>query len=182
MKRFEINNYLWSDNGYEPKAWAELHLTDDKLYIKLTACEKDPCARFAYGPDAHVYWDSCLECFLSFNGSKYYMNLEANSIGGYYSAYRTGMDNCRIVDVFSEDGKPKPTVTDDMWYVEITLDMAKVKELFCIEKVESLRGNFYKCGDETPLPHFGMWSVIRSDEPAFHKPEFFGDIDIAEIS
>ncbi len=181
MKRFEISHYLWANNGYEPKAWAELHLTDDKLFIKLTACEKEPYARFAYGPDALVYWDSCLECFLSFNGSPYYMNLEANSIGGYYSAYRTCIDNCRLIDVFAEGGKPKPTVLDDMWFVEMVLDLEKVKELFGITEITSLRGNFYKCGDETAFPHFGMWNLIESDEPCFHVSEFFGDIDLSEI-
>ncbi len=36
------------------------------------------------------------------------------------------------------------------------------------------RGNFYKCGDETPAPHWIAWSPV--DELNFHLPRCFGDL------
>ena len=41
---------------------------------------------------------------------------------------------------------------------------------------ESLRANFYKCGDGTSVPHFLSWSHIETETPDFHCPEFFGNM------
>ena len=43
---------------------------------------------------------------------------------------------------------------------------------------EVIKGNFYKCGDKTEIPHFGMWSPIDSEKPNFHQPQFFGEMEI----
>ena len=42
----------------------------------------------------------------------------------------------------------------------------------------SFRGNFYKCGDETAVPHYGMWIPVCADKPDFHRAEYFGDFVI----
>ena len=39
-----------------------------------------------------------------------------------------------------------------------------------------IRANFYKCGDDTAYPHYGMWRPFQSDKPDFHRPEEFGEI------
>jgi hypothetical protein len=36
------------------------------------------------------------------------------------------------------------------------------------------RVNFFKCGDDLPVPHFLSWNNIEAPEPDFHVPEFFG--------
>jgi hypothetical protein len=41
---------------------------------------------------------------------------------------------------------------------------------------EILMGNFYKCADETSVPHYLSWSHISTNQPDFHRPEFFGTI------
>ena len=41
---------------------------------------------------------------------------------------------------------------------------------------EKLLGNFYKCGDATLLPHYLSWSQIDTEQPDFHRPEFFGEL------
>ena len=38
------------------------------------------------------------------------------------------------------------------------------------------RGNFFKCGDDLPEPHFFTWNTIQSQNPDFHLPEFFGEL------
>ena len=42
----------------------------------------------------------------------------------------------------------------------------------------TLRGNFYKCGDECVSAHHGMWNVVEVDAPDFHRPEYFGTLVI----
>jgi hypothetical protein len=41
---------------------------------------------------------------------------------------------------------------------------------------ESIRANFYKCGDKTAHPHYLSWSPIETPKPDFHRPEFFGEL------
>ena len=43
---------------------------------------------------------------------------------------------------------------------------------------KTMRANFYKCGDRCSRPHFLSWSPIDCEEPNFHKPEFFGRVDL----
>ena len=42
----------------------------------------------------------------------------------------------------------------------------------------TFKGNFYKCGDETDYPHFGMWNPVGTEKPDFHRPEYFGELII----
>ena len=43
---------------------------------------------------------------------------------------------------------------------------------------QRVRANFYKCGDETPEPHFLSWNPIDTPKPDFHLPEFFGLLEL----
>jgi len=38
------------------------------------------------------------------------------------------------------------------------------------------KANFYKCGDETAVPHYGAWSPPLAPTPDFHRPDSFGSI------
>ena len=38
------------------------------------------------------------------------------------------------------------------------------------------KGNVYKCGDCLPVPHFISWNPIQTENPDFHRPDFFGQI------
>ena len=39
-----------------------------------------------------------------------------------------------------------------------------------------VHGNFYKCGDALPEPHFLTWSNIEAPAPNFHLPGLFGKL------
>jgi len=43
-------------------------------------------------------------------------------------------------------------------------------------KERQASANFYKCGDETSVPHFVTWNPVNSANPDFHKPDFFGKL------
>lgn len=65
-----------------------------------------------------------------------------------------------------------------------TLTLIIPKDVFVYHQLASLHGqagraNFYKCGDLLTDPHFTAWSNIRSPEPNFHLPEFFGAIQFS---
>ena len=37
--------------------------------------------------------------------------------------------------------------------------------------------NFYKCGDDTTKPHYLSWNPVKTENPDFHRPEFFGTLN-----
>lgn len=182
MKKFPISIYKWEKHNYCPPTWAELKLTEKTLYIKMTSLECNPLARYTHGPDANVYCDSCVEFFFSINGLQpAYLNLEMNSIGGYHCAYHRELGAKEYCSPFVEGGAPKATVIEGSWYVEATFDLDQVKKLFGICDITSFAANFYKCGDETEKPHYGMWNEVIWETPSFHRPEFFRNIPLEEI-
>lgn len=182
IPKAQISSYTWGTE-YTPKAYAQLAMINGRGFVlKMTAYETAPLARyFNYGDP--VYTDSCLEFFVSFNNkSPLYINFEMNSNGAFLSAIRTDRKNKTPIDkVVSE----LPIVTaekcDDCWSVEVEFSFSFIEELFGIctfGNGYSFKGNFYKCGDETEVPHFGSWSPITWEKPDFHRPEFFGDFII----
>ena len=41
-----------------------------------------------------------------------------------------------------------------------------------------LSTNFYKCADKSDHPHFVSWNPIDTAAPDFHRPEFFGIMEL----
>ena len=181
VPKAEISCYKW-ETGYEPEAYAQLIFIEGRGFaLRMTAYEENPKAIYTkYGED--VYKDSCLEFFASFNpDSPKYINFEMNANGAFLSAVRTDRHNKTPIDFLAPLPKVTPIKGDGFWGVEafFTLDfIGKTFGKFCFARGESFKGNFYKCGDETPKPHFGMWSPVELDHPDFHQPAFFGTLTI----
>lgn len=182
IPKAQINSYVWGKE-YTPEAYAQLAMINGKGFVlKMTAFEKDPLTRYSNYGDP-VYTDSCLEFFVSFNNrSPLYMNFEMNSAGAFLSAIRTDRKNKTPIDQVVTE---LPVVTsehkDGCWTVEVEFSFAFIEQLFgkcTFGNGYTFKGNFYKCGDETEIPHFGSWSPISLEKPDFHRPEFFGTLTI----
>lgn len=173
-----INTYKWSDNDYTPRAFGQLILVKEKGFsLKMTAFEKKPQAVYTkYGEP--VYEDSCLEFFVRFKkDSPFYMNFEMNSNGAFLASVRTDRKNKTHIHEFAPLPAVKADKFSDYWTVETFFSFEMIEALFgkCqFNKGDIFYGNFYKCGDKTEYPHFGMWSEIKKDKPDFHQPTFFG--------
>lgn len=174
-----INQYRWAE-GYEPVTNARVIFVEGVgLALRIECLEENPKTTYYnfYDP---VYKDSCVEMFVSFDG-EHYINLEMNS----YGASRTGFGGMRPnrgrIDKYIEPPKVKAGKIEGGWYVEAIFtieDMKKLYPNFEFKKGATFTGNFFKCGDETDIPHYGMWSVVESEEPNFHRPDFFGNFVI----
>ena len=59
---------------------------------------------------------------------------------------------------------------------EVRLDIPAA--VFGLETFDGLhaRGNFYKCGDGLPVPHYLSWAPVGTPRPDFHRPDFFEEI------
>jgi len=181
IPKAEIACYKWTE-GYAPKAFGQLVFVEGKGFaLKMTAYEKNPKAVYtAYGEP--VYEDSCLEFFVSFNNqSPLYMNFEMNANGAFLASVRVERKNKTNI----HEKVPLPVVKaekhDDFWTVETFFSLEMIETLFgkCdFRKGYVFRGNFYKCGDKTEIPHYGMWSPIELEKPDFHQPAYFGELII----
>lgn len=111
-----------------------------------------------------------------------YLNLEANAKGTFLCGY--GKDRYGRKSL-GDLGVPYPTVTPFStesswgWVAEIPLPL--LQQVYGEAEFvpgDRIKGNFYKCGDETKTPHYGSWNPIENPTPDFHRPEGFGELVI----
>lgn len=153
------------------------------LEVTLRCYETQPKAVFKQADDP-VCKDSCMEVFLNCFPElpEYgYLNVEMNSAGNMRCGFGTDRHNRQLV---REKGlaQPERTVSfgKDYWQVQCLLTESLLEALYerpCrFAHGHEMRGNFYKCGDETDSPHWGSWSKVERLD--FHTPEFFGILKI----
>jgi len=129
-----------------------------------------------------VHLDNCVEFFISFDHSDSYYNMEFNCQGVGKMAY--GRQKGDRVFIEEADLRNIQTLTTadrqgDSFNWEMTwLIPAEVFTFHQIKTFDGLgaSGNFYKCGDGLPQPHFLSWNRIDAELPDFHRPDFFGKL------
>lgn len=140
--------------------------------------------------NGQVWQDSCCEFFISDPDDGTYYNFEMNCIGTLLASKRKSREDCIH---FSEEKlkRVRRFTTLEHKAVEISdkvfswsVGMFIPFELVGIdpENIPSrLKANFYKCGDLTKHIHFLSWSPIDCPKPDFHRPDFFGTIELEPI-
>jgi hypothetical protein len=183
-----IDTYLWLTNGYEPRVEARLCWSPQFLYVFFRVGEKEPLVRYRKFQDP-VYKDSCVEFFVDMFPEKHlgYVNLEMNAAGTLLAAF--GPDRNHRRPLWPEDLAGLGLLTGQEWWeevgaawrVEYKVPLALFQRLYAEEIRPGHRAaaNFYKCGDETEVPHYGAWSPVGTPAPDFHRPEFFGELVFA---
>lgn len=171
-------------SGYEPKTLAALvYVKGEGLLCRMECFETNPRA-LVTEINGDTYKDSCMEFFINCAPEKGddYLNLEGNAIGTLHCKY--GKD--RYVRMPLGQSVPFPEVKTeihpDRWIAEYFISLETIKAVFGKEDFlpgDEMTGNFYKCGDETDAPHYGMWSPVTQERLDFHVPAFFGKFIIA---
>ena len=150
------------------------------LYIRMECRETEPTVR-CREEDGPVWKDSCMEVFLASDRQGRYMTLECNSAGALLCCAGEGRHNRLRL---AESGLPRPVlrsrVNKAWWEVCLEIPAETPKGLWNLKLVPGgvLYANFYKCGDDTPQPHFISWSPIDLPKPDFHAPQFFGVLEL----
>ena len=180
-----INNSPWDAFPYKPKVAFAMAYGDSNVFLKFFVEEKHVRAIYSE-PNQPVYKDSCVEFFVSFGDEPEYYNFEFNCAGtcllsfGEQRANRE-MTSADLIKSISFQSSIKPATTNDAnigWELSLAIPFAAFQyhELSSI-KGKKCRANFYKCGDDLPEPHFLAWNMINTEEPDFHRPEFFGTLE-----
>lgn len=183
--KLAVSDYRWL-RGYEPEVTAAVvYVEGEGFLIRMECAEREPKAVYTQ-PDDPVCRDSCMECFINFapEKSKNYVNLEANALGTLHCKFGPGRGGRKPL---KDMGIPMPELTarrtEERWSLEFFFPLGSIRALYGkngFSAGDRLLANFYKCGDETAEPHFGMWSGVDTPEPDFHRSEFFGELIIRE--
>ena len=165
---------------YRPEAEFDLCHDGGELHLRFRV--KEDAVRAVCAADReHAWEDSCVEFFFDPHGDGTYYNLECTCIGKLYlcrgegrhgreflpeAAYAAIRRRCSLgTEPFGL--REAPTA----WEVELDVPAS----VFGLQTFSGLhaRGNFYKCGDRLPVPHYLTWAPIATPKPDFHRPEYF---------
>lgn len=186
LPRLAIDRYLWLGNGYEPEVEARAGYSDAFLYVRFAVREARVRVRHTE-LQAPVYKDSCVEMFIDPFPDKGlgYLNFETNAAGALLLGFGPGRHGRRRVrpdelEGFrirgSVPGAWDGPVATGAWSVAYRVPQGLFRGLYgdVLRPGIAGRANFYKCGDETEVPHYGAWSPPSTAVPDFHRPESFG--------
>ena len=179
----------WASYPYQPKVHFNISYGVDCIFLKYYVKENSIRAlhRKINSP---VHTDTCVEFFIGFGNQPAYYNFEFNCMGTCQAGYGTNRENRHLLAetvIRNISCLPylKHIAGNFSIYWELTLIIPF--GVFQHHNVSSLantvcRMNFYKCGDELPVPHYLAWNTIVSNEPNFHLPQFFGEGYFTDIT
>lgn len=175
--------YPWDDNGYKPKVEYILSMDEAGFCMHMTIYEQNP-RRVETEHQRDIYMDSCAEWFANFAPEicDRYFNFEVNANGAMHVAFRKDRYEGTMLtqeDIAALDIQAK--ISGDKWEVYYRVPFTLIKKYipdYRFEEGMQIRTNFYKCGDGTEFPHFGIWKEYPLLEPDFHRPEYFGEIKL----
>ncbi len=179
VEKAPVEEYPWGGD-YRPEAFAQLAYEEGRgFHVRMTCREDAPRAVYTQ-PDDPVCQDSCLEFFADFapDSGKGYLNMEANANGTLLLGLGTQRHDRKPVRGMD---CPLPQLTawreGAFWGWQAFVPLSMLQAIYGVSDFAPgtvLRGNFYKCGDKTAQPHYGVWSPVQAPQPDYHRPECFG--------
>ena len=181
-----INVVNWKEYPYCPAVEFRAAHAGNRLFVHYRITEQSVRA-VAPHDGGRVWEDSCCEFFVQPADDGLYYNFECNCAGTLLlncgkPGDRTPAPKAVMEQVLrwsSLGREPFGERSGGPFHWELALVIPV--NAFFRHSVESLdgkemRGNFYKCGDLLPVPHFLSWNPIHLPKPNFHCPEFFGKL------
>ena len=183
-RRERIDCLNWPDAfPYRPEVEFEICHSGADLHLLYRVREDAVRAECAADGD-HAWEDSCVEFFFEPRPGGGYYNVECTCTGKLYLCHGMqrsgrqplpepllkGIRRCSTLGSEPFGLRPGPV----SW--ELRLDIPA--RTFGLERFDGLvaRGNFYKCGDRLPVPHYLSWAPVGTPRPDFHRPEYFETI------
>ena len=172
-----IDQINWSElYPAAPETMFVLVHTDDMLYVRFEVKGEVPLATKTNDLEL-VNEDACVELFVGDADNTHYWNFEFNAAGVCNASHRKE----RKVDVVRLNAEQLQSIKRfpvqlcaAHWSLLVGIPFALIE--FDIARERARRANLYKCGDKTSLKHYASWNPIDAPAPAFHLPEFFGEI------
>lgn len=164
---------------YRPHTYGQLLRVPWGLCVRMVCAEQAPRA-VQRMPNSPVCTDSCMEFFLEPQpGTGRFLNFEMNARGVLLMGLNEqGVFRC-LDAALQAACAPWAEETADGWEMRLCIPDSLLRRIFVDwrpEQAQAMRGNFYKCGDETQRPHYGSWSEVTRRPVDFHCPECFGTL------
>jgi hypothetical protein len=185
LEPHKINIAPWSQYDYLPDVTFTIAHANDCIFLKYYVREAVVKAEWYY-PNDPVFKDSCVEFFIAFGNDANYYNCEFNVIGTCKLNHgrereqrkRIAEKHILLVNYLATIQNKNSSVAKSIhWDLTLMIPIVAFSE----NKIQTLsgetcRGNFFKCGDDLPEPHFVAWNNVNAPSPNFHVPECFGEI------
>ena len=172
----------WLEYPYSPDVTVYIAASDTALCL-LYKVKEEHVLGAVLENNGPVWEDSCVETFIKDPVGEGYYNIEVTCIATKLAAHRLSRTEFELFDAesiskircFSTLPHTQTDLSNKEWMVGEIIPFVSLG----LEKApESLKVNFYKCGDKCRQPHFLSWSPIDLPTPNFHCPEFFGEINL----
>lgn len=184
----KIDCVNWPEYPYRPRVSFKIAHNCDEIFLQFKVMERGVRGTFEYDFGSQPWTDSCVEFFMTPDLSKPdYFNVEMTCIGhGTFACgpdrnHRHNFDDSVIGRIRRCASLGSARIVEEGGRRCWTLTLAIPFEIYGIDGNEisgkKLRANFYKCGDNMPVPHFVSWNPIGCPNPDFHRPEYFGEVE-----
>lgn len=174
-----IDNLNWQEQyPIAPETKFTLAHTDEMLYVRFEVKGEVPLATKTEDLE-HVNEDACVEIFIANADNTRYWNFEFNAAGVCNASHRKSRKE-EVVRLNTEQLQSIKRFPVQLcaahWSLLIAIPLSLIElDLF---REHARRANLYKCGDKTAMKHYASWNPINAPAPAFHLPEFFGEIQL----
>ena len=173
----EIDSLNWVEQyPAAPQTAFTLAHTNEMLYVRYEVKGEVPLATKTNDLEL-VNEDACVEIFIGDADNTHYWNFEFNPAGVCNASHRKE----RKVDVVRLNAEQLASIQRygqqlcaAHWTLLVGIPLALID--LDLTRERARRANLYKCGDKTPMKHYASWNPIEAEAPAFHLPEFFGEI------
>lgn len=183
LSPFKVDNNLWGTKTV-PETYGYLgFIPGDGFYLKMVCNEADPLRKYR-DMNAPVYRDSAMEAFFLFESEREryiqptYLNFEVNANGALLAAY--GKERIYRTYFAKEEHQEfacSARIEADRWSAALRIPLSILEHIYgplCLEAGSTFTCNFYKISEAAEIEHYASWSMIETDVPSFHLPEYFG--------
>ena len=172
-----IDTINWKEQyPVAPETRFTLAHTDEIFYVRFEVKGEVPLSTKTNDLEL-VNEDACVEIFIGDKDNTHYWNFEFNPAGICNASHRKE----RKVDVVRLNAEQLQSIKRfpvqlcaAHWSLLVGIPFSLIN--LDRTKEHSRRANLYKCGDKTAMKHYASWNPIEAEAPAFHLPEFFGEI------
>jgi len=191
MTPVTIGEVPWPKFSYRPEVSFVAAYSDNEIFLKYMIREQNIRATRVKTNET-VCKDSCVEFFISpADADGTYFNFEFNCIGTCLVGHGTCREGRALLNPGVVDGIERLSTLgstpftekrgDFTWEITcaIPLDIFSGSDL-SKPSGKRFKANFYKCGDDLSVPHYITWNPIKIENPDFHRPDFFGEIEFLE--
>lgn len=186
-----IDTRPWEAGGPLPPAEGRIVFDGSRLLAELKSWETN-LSVVTHETNGPVWEDSCIELFMNPAPGRdsRYLNFELNAEGVMLLGFGKSRHDRSLLDfdpaVFAVKADVPPHGAalwrKPFYTVRFAVPVSFLEGLYGPLKLgrnSVINGNFQKCGEKTPSPHYGCWNPILTTLPDFHCPEYFGEFVIA---